>query len=69
MEEIAFEKRERKKEKIIILIDGSNFYHITAKKGKRVNFQKLSKESIGEGTNLTKACDFVIKFELFGGAK
>lgn len=36
-----------KSERIIILIDGSNFYYSTAKKGKKVNFQKLIKELIG----------------------
>ncbi len=35
-------------ERIIILIDGSNFYYSTAKKGKKVNFQKLIKELIGD---------------------
>ena len=34
-------------ERVIILIDGSNFYHSTAKKGKKVNFQKLIKELVG----------------------
>jgi uncharacterized LabA/DUF88 family protein len=38
---------EGKKERVIVLIDGSNFYYSTAKKGKRVNFQKLVHELIG----------------------
>ena len=35
------------KERVSIFIDGSNFYHSTAKKGKRVNFQKLIDELVG----------------------
>jgi len=38
---------EKKDERVIILIDGSNFYHSTAKKGKKVNFQRLIKELVG----------------------
>ncbi len=38
---------ENKKERIIILIDGSNFYYSTARKGKKVNFEKLIKELLG----------------------
>src|SRR3989344_3898340 len=34
-------------ERVCIFIDGSNFYYSTAKKGKRVNFQKLISELIG----------------------
>jgi len=37
-----------KKERVIILIDGSNFYHSTAKKGKKVNFEKLIHELLGD---------------------
>ena len=37
-----------KPERVIILIDGSNFYYSTAKKGKKVNFIKLIKELIGD---------------------
>lgn len=39
---------EKKSERVIILIDGSNFYYSTAKKGKKVNFQKLINELIGD---------------------
>jgi len=35
-------------ERVIILIDGSNFYHSTAKKGKKINFQNLTNELIGK---------------------
>ncbi|MBU2616516.1 MAG: NYN domain-containing protein [Nanoarchaeota archaeon] len=34
-------------ERILILIDGSNFYHSTSKVGIKVNFEKLIKELIG----------------------
>lgn len=40
-------KEIKKQERIIILIDGSNFYYSTAKKGKKVDFQKLIKELTG----------------------
>ena len=39
-----------KKERVIILIDGSNFYYSTARKGKKVNFEKLIKELTSENT-------------------
>ena len=39
------EKREI--ERIIILIDGSNFYYSTAKIGNKIDFQKLIKELVG----------------------
>jgi len=38
---------EKKSERVLILIDGSNFYYSTAKKGVRVNFQKLIHEFVG----------------------
>ena len=37
-----------KKERVIILIDGSNFYYSTAKKGKKVDFTKLINELLGD---------------------
>ncbi|KHO54327.1 MAG: hypothetical protein QT10_C0017G0022 [archaeon GW2011_AR19] len=40
----------KNEERIVILIDGSNFYYSTAKKGKKVDFQKLIKELIGSRT-------------------
>lgn len=40
-------KMEDKDERVIILIDGSNFYYSTSKKGKRINFERLIKELIG----------------------
>jgi len=36
-----------KTERVIILIDGSNFYYSTAKKGRKVDFTKLTKELVG----------------------
>jgi len=40
---------EKKKiERVIILIDGSNFYHSTAKIGKRIKFEKLIRELISD---------------------
>jgi uncharacterized LabA/DUF88 family protein len=41
------EKEMRKQERVIILIDGSNFYYSTAKKGKKIDFCKLINELIG----------------------
>lgn len=42
-------KQENKKqERVIILIDRSNFYYSTAKLGKKIDFEKLIKELIGE---------------------
>ena len=38
---------EKKSERVLVLIDGSNFYYSTAKKGVRVNFQKLIHELVG----------------------
>src|SRR4030043_17019 len=40
----------KNKERVIILIDGSNFYYSTAKKGKRVNFLKLIDKLVGDKT-------------------
>jgi len=37
----------KKQERVIILIDGSNFYYSTAKKGKKIDFQKLINELVG----------------------
>ena len=37
----------KKAERIIILIDGSNFYYSTAKIGKKIKFEKLIQELIG----------------------
>ena len=46
-EDIKKEKK-KNKERIIILIDGSNFYYSTAKKGRKIDFQNLIKELSGE---------------------
>lgn len=40
--------KNKKSERVAIFIDGSNFYHSTAKKGKKVNFQRLINELIGD---------------------
>ena len=37
-----------KSERVIILIDGSNVYYSTAKIGKRIKFEKLIKELVGD---------------------
>jgi len=39
---------DKKEERLMIFIDGSNFYYSTAKKGTRIDFQKLIKELVGE---------------------
>lgn len=38
----------KKKERIVLLIDGSNFYYSTAKKGKKVDFHKLINYLVGD---------------------
>jgi uncharacterized LabA/DUF88 family protein len=38
----------KRKERVIILIDGSNFYYSTAKKEKKIDFEKLIKEILGD---------------------
>lgn len=38
----------KKIERISIFVDGSNFYYSTAKKGKKVKFQKLINELVGD---------------------
>ena len=54
---------EKKSERVIILIDGSNFYYSTAKKGKRVNFQKLIDELIGN-RSLVNVCYYVAPLDI-----
>jgi uncharacterized LabA/DUF88 family protein len=39
--------KNKKQERVIILIDGSNFYYSTAKKRKKINFEKLIKKLLG----------------------
>ena len=39
--------KKKKVERVMILIDGSNFYYSTAKLGKKINFEKLTKELLG----------------------
>lgn len=36
------------KERLMIFIDGSNFYYSTSKKGKKINFEKLVGELLGD---------------------
>lgn len=37
----------KKKERVSIFIDGSNFYYSTAKKGRKIDFEKLIIEITG----------------------
>ena len=37
----------RKSERVVVLIDGSNFYYSTAKMGKKIDFLKLINELVG----------------------
>jgi|GEM_PF-6310692 len=57
------EKDAEKQEKTIILIDGSNFYYRTAKKGKKIDFQKLIKE-LSKGRKLIKAYYYVAPLDI-----
>jgi len=54
------------KEKVMILIDGSNFYYSTAKKGRKIDFQKLIKELVGS-RNLVKTCYYVASLDIETG--
>ena|SRR3989344_7119853 len=54
---------EDKDERVIILIDGSNFYYSTSKKGKRINFQKLVNELIGNRL-LVNVCYYVAPLDI-----
>lgn len=40
--------KDKKSERVVIFIDGSNFYYSTAKKGKKIKFKKLIRELIEE---------------------
>ena len=51
------------RERVIILIDGSNFYHSTAKKGIKVKFEKLIKELIRDNI-LIEACYYVAPLDI-----
>ncbi len=46
--EVKNKEVNQKPDRVMIFIDGSNFYHSTAKKGKRINFDKLIRELIGD---------------------
>ena len=50
-------------ERILILIDGSNFYYSTAKKGIRINFKKLIKELVGN-RELVNVCYYVAPLDI-----
>lgn len=54
---------EKKSERVLILIDGSNFYYSTAKKGKRINFENLINELVGE-RELTNVCYYVAPLDI-----
>jgi uncharacterized LabA/DUF88 family protein len=54
---------EGKRERVLILIDGSNFYYSTAKKGKRIDFEKLIKELVGD-RELTNVCYYVAPLDI-----
>lgn len=53
----------KNKERIIILIDGSNFYYSTAKKGKKVNFTKLINE-LTDNRELIECCYYVAPLDI-----
>ena len=58
------DKEENKKqERVIILIDGSNFYYSTAKLGKKIDFGKLIKELAG-ARELVKAYYYVAPLDI-----
>ena len=57
------EEKRGEVERIMILIDGSNFYYSTAKKGKRINFEKLIKELAGN-RELTNVCYYVAPLDI-----
>ena len=56
-------KETKEQERIIILIDGSNFYYSTAKKGKKIDFQKLIEELTGDRM-LIKAYYYVAPLDI-----
>jgi len=51
------------KERVAIFIDGSNFYYSTAKKGKKVKFEKLIKELAG-GRELVNVFYYVAPLDI-----
>ena len=57
---------EKKSERVLILIDGSNFYYSTAKKGVMVNFQKLIHELVGS-RELVNVCYYVAPLDIKAG--
>jgi uncharacterized LabA/DUF88 family protein len=56
-------KETKKQERVIILIDGSNFYYSTAKKGIRIDFNKLIRELTGNRI-LVKAYYYVAPLDI-----
>jgi len=53
-------------ERVIILIDGSNFYYSTAKKGKKIDFEKPINE-LSVNRILIKACYYVAPLDIEAG--
>jgi len=51
------------KERIMIFIDGSNFYYSTSKKGKRIDFEKLIKE-LSFGKELVQVFYYVAPLDI-----
>ncbi|MBU3912838.1 MAG: NYN domain-containing protein [Nanoarchaeota archaeon] len=62
------EKEVEKQERVIILIDGSNFYYSTAKKGKKIDFNKLIKELTGD-RKLVRAYYYVAPLDIEANEK
>jgi uncharacterized LabA/DUF88 family protein len=56
-------KNKNKKERIMIFIDGSNFYYSTFKKGKKIDFGKLVKE-LSSGRKLVQAFYYVAPLDI-----
>ncbi len=54
------------RERVMVLIDGSNFYYSTARKGKKVDFGELIKELVG-GRELVKACYYIAPLDIEAG--
>jgi uncharacterized LabA/DUF88 family protein len=52
-----------KKERVLILIDGSNFYYSTAKRGIKIDFQKLVDELIN-GRELVRANYYIAPLDI-----
>jgi len=55
-------------DRIVILIDGSNFYYSTAKKGIKIDFRKLIREFVGDRV-LVKVCYYVAPLDIEAGGE